>query len=204
MGFGYLVLGFLIWLNPVYSGFTEWLAYTLILSGASKLSPYGRGYKYTAYPGVPGLVLAFANFIFCGVDLLGFTEYQGTTLYNCIMLALMLCAIATRLLVLWGTFEITTETGLDNQKFRAVYCMLLYSLAFVFDFLQSVRLIPATSTGYAILVFAQLIIGGMSFFLHFACLRMITLGDEELPPQNDDKIKNWWQKIKDYSDDNTK
>ena len=33
MGFGYLVLGMLVWLNPVYAGFTEWLAYTLILTG---------------------------------------------------------------------------------------------------------------------------------------------------------------------------
>ena len=131
-------------------------------------------------------------------------EYQGSAVYTGIMLALMVLAIAARILVLWGTFEITSETGLDNQKYRSVYCMLLYSLAFVFDFLQTVRLIPATSTGYAVLMFAHLIIGGIAFFLHFACLRMITLGEEELPPVKDDKIKGWWQKLKDYSEDNTK
>jgi hypothetical protein len=205
MGFGYLVLGFLVWLNPVYSGFTEWLAYTLILSGASKLAPYGKGYRYTPFVGIPGLILAFANFVLCGADLLGFFEYQSSAIYGVIMLTLMICTIATRILLLWGTFEITTETGLDNQKYRSVYCMLLYSLAFVFDFLQTIRIIPATSTGYAVLMFAYLIIGGLAFFLHFACLRMITLGDEdEMPPVKEDKIKGFWQKIKDYSDENSK
>ncbi len=204
MGFGYLVLGFLVWLNPVYSGFTEWLAYTLILMGTSKLAPYGKGYKLTACAGVPGLILAFGNFILCGADILGLINYRSMTVYSYIMLGLMICAIATRLLVLWGTFAITTETGLENHKLRSAYCMILYFFVFIFDILQTTRLIPATSTGYAIIMFAHLIIGTITFFLLFACLRMITLGEEDLTPENDDKIKNWWQKIKNLSDENEK
>ncbi len=203
MGFGYLVLGFLIWLNPVYSGFTEWLSYTLILMGTSKLAPYGKGYKLTAYAGVPGLVLSFANFILCGADIIGLINYRSMSVYSCIMLALMVFNLATRLLVLWGTFEITAETGLETHKLRSAYCMILYSFVFIFDILQTTRLIPATSTGYAIIMFAYLIIGAIAFFLLFACLRMITLGDEDqLPPEKEDKIKNWWQKIKNISEEN--
>ncbi len=204
MGFGYLVLGFLVWLNPVYNGFTEWLAYTLILMGTSKLAPYGKGYKLTVFTGIPGLILSFANFILCGADILGFINYRDMALYNVIMLSLMVLAIATRLLVLWGTFAITAETGLDNLKLRSAYCMILYLFVFIFDILQTTRLIPATSTGYAIVMFAYLIIGFITFFLLFACLRMITLGEEENPPEKEDKIKNWWQKIKDLSNDNEK
>lgn len=202
MGFGYLVLAFIIWLNPVYNGFTEWIAYTLILMGTTKLAPYARGYKLTAVPAVPGLVLAFGNFILCGADLLGLINYRSMTLYSIIMLALMVCAIATKLLLLYGTFAITAETGLDNLKLRSAYCMILYSLVFIFDILQSTRLIPATSTGYAIIVFSHMIIGFITFLLLFACLRIITLGDDEQPPEKEDKIKSWWQKLKSISDNN--
>ena len=206
MGFGYLVLGFLVWLNPVYNGFTEWLAYTLILMGTSKLAPYGKGYKLTAYAGVPGLILSFANFILCGADLLGFISYRTMAIYTVIMLALMVCAIATRLLVLWGTFSITAETGLENHKLRSVYCMILYSLVFIFDILQTARVIPATSTGYTIIMFAYIIIGLIAFFLLFACLRMITLGEEEQTEEKEkeNKISAWWQKIKDISNEKEK
>ena len=204
MGFGYLVLGFLVWLNPVYNGFTEWLAYTLILTGAGKLAPYGRGYKLTAISGIPGLILAFANFILFGADILGFINYRDMALYNVIMLSLMVLAVATRLLVLWGTFAITAETGLDNLKLRSAYCMILYTFVFIFDILQTTRLIPTTSSGYAIVMFAYLIIGTVAFFLLFACLRMITLGEDEAPPEKEDKIKGWWQKLKDISNNNEK
>lgn len=204
MGFGYLVLGFLVWLNPVYAGFTEWLAYTLVLMGATKLAPYGKGYKLTAYAGIPGLILAFANFIMCGMDILGIVKYREMTLYTVIMLGLMVLTLATRLLVLWGTFAITAETGLENHKLRSAYCMILYSFVFIFDILQSTRIIPATSTGYAIVMFAYIIIGLIAFFLLFACLRMITLGDEETQPEKEDKIGGWWQKIKNMSEENNK
>ncbi len=204
MGFGYLVLGLLVWLNPVYAGFTEWLAYTLILTGCSKLSPYGKGFKLTSYIGVPGLILSFANFILCGADILGFYSYRGSSLYNGIMLCLLICTFALRVTMLCGVYQITSETGIDKLKIRSAYCILLYSFLFVFDILQTTRLIAATSIGFGIVLFGTLIVGFVCFFLLFACLRMIVLEDDrddiELPAE---KVKkdSWWQKIKKMSEE---
>ena len=54
---------------------------------------------------------------------------------------------------------------------------------------------------YAYAFLAPWVIGLIAFFLLFACLRMITLGDEETQPEKEDKIGGWWQKIKNMSEE---
>jgi len=200
MGFGYLVLGFIVWLNPVYSGFTEWLAYTLILSGTTKLSPYGKGYKLATVIGIPALILSFANFILCGADLLGVFDYQTSAIYRYLMLAMMIATFAVRVCVLCGTVSITATTGLENLKLRSIYCIILYSFLFIFDLLQSTRIIPATATGFTVVMFGQIVVGLIAFFLLFACLRMIVTEDEAEQSDSAPKL-SWWQKIKQMSEE---
>lgn len=200
MGFGYLVLGFIAWMNPVYSGFTEWLAYTLLLSGTTKLSPYGKGYKIATFIGVPALILTFANFILCGADLIGVFDYQTSGIYKYLMLAIMIVAFAVRVCILCGTASITATTGLDNLRLRSIYCIILYSFLFIFDLLQSTRIIPATATGFTIVMFGQIAVGIIAFFLLFACLRMIVTEDEAELSENTPKV-SWWQKIKQMSEE---
>ncbi|MBQ7011462.1 MAG: hypothetical protein IJN63_07115 [Clostridia bacterium] len=203
MGFGYLVLGFIVWLNPVYSGFTEWLAYTLILSGTTKLSPYGKGYKLASIVGTVGLILSFANLILFGADLLGFFDYRATAIYKYLMLALMIVTYAVRVCVFCGTFSITAYTGIENLKIRSVYCIILYSVIFAFDILQTTRIIPATSSGFAVIMFSQIAVGLIAFFLLFACLRMIVLESDEEPGDEKEEAPklSWWQKIKKMSEE---
>ena len=202
MGFGYLLLGFIVWLNPVYSGFSEWLAVTLILSGLLKLAPYGKGFKFGVYVSVPLLVAAFANLVFNGADILGLYAYESSGVYNAVMVFTLIAGFVLRVLILWGVFEITAYTGLDNLKLRSVYYGILYSVVFVFKLLLTLRVIPISSYGFPVILFGELLIGIFVAFLIFACLRQIAFeGDDEEENDKKSEIKmGWWQKIKQMSD----
>ena len=201
MGFGYLLLGYLIWLNPVYSGFTEWLAVTLMLSGLNKLSPYGKGFKLSSWLGVPLLIASICNLALNCCDILGVINYSGGDLYNAVMTVLLLLGFVFKLLVLWGIFEITGFTGIDNLKLRSVYCFVLYVFIYVFKILISFRLITASAYGFPVILFGELIVGLIAVFLIFACLRRIGLeGEEENGKlQAETKKQSWWQRVKDMS-----
>ena len=202
MGFGYLLLGFLIWLNPVHAELTEWLAYTLMLAGTTKLTMYGKGFKISNLIGFPALIISFVSFIFGGLQLIGMASFDSGILYNIIKTALLFLGYAYKLAFLYGIYEITKFTGIDKQSARAIYCMLVYALLFIFEFLMSMRIIPAISTGFALLLFASLIIGFVAFFIIFACLRMITLeGDEDEVEVEKTVKKSWIKKLKEMSEE---
>lgn len=201
MGFGYLLIGFLVWLNPVHAELSEWLAYTLMLAGTTKLSPYGKGFRISNFIGIPALIISFIAFIFGGLDLIGIAGFDSGVIYNSVKISLLVLGYAYKLSFLFGIFEITKYTGIEKQTSRSFYCMLIYGILFVFEFLLSTRIINATSTGFMLVLFSSLIIGAVTFFLIFACLRMITLEGEDEPEEESVKKKSWIKKLKDMSEE---
>jgi len=201
MGFGYLLLGFLVWLNPVHAELSEWLAYTLMLAGTTKLSPYGRGFKLSNFIGIPALIISFISFVLGGLDLIGLGAFNSGAIYNITELSLLILGYAYKLALLYGIFEITRFTGLDDLTSRSVYCMIIYGLLFVFEFLLTTRIINATSTGFFLVFFASLIIGLVTVFLLFACLRMITLEGEDEAVEEKTKKLPWIKKLKQMSEE---
>ena len=198
MGFGYLLCGYLVSLNPVYSGFTEWLGYALMLFGVTRLSVYNRGYRIAQYIGFFGLFTSFAQLVFSCLDMLGLYSYQGTTLYSVIsMLSLILCVLF-RCAVFYGTYQIARETGIDRLAVRAVYCIVIHVTVFIFNFLMTVKLIPPSSSGFMIVLFAGLLVGLVAFSLFFSCYRSIGLEGEELEIQKaEEKEKRMEEKKED-------
>lgn len=179
MGFGYLLCGYLIFLNPVYSEFTQWLGYALMLFGILRLAVYNRGYYTAQFLGFAGLLVSFAQLVCSCLDMLGLYRYEGSVPETVIRMLALVLSLAFRCAVFYGTFQIAKETGVEKLATRSVYCIVIHSTVFLFNFLLTVRVIPPSSSGFMIVLFAELIVGFVAASLFFGCYRSIGLEGEE-------------------------
>lgn len=120
MGFGYLVLGFLIASNFVYKQITMLIALLLITLGMLKLGQYNRPLREARLCLVPTLALAALSFVYEAGRLLGFIRADGADRMNSYLSPLLLLLF---LLFTWrllsGINDLAVETDLPKIAYRA-------------------------------------------------------------------------------------
>ena len=184
MGFGYLLFGAILWINPLLTAYTEWAAYLFMLAGNNRLAVYNRGFKYSRVAAVSGLVIAFARFLLTAAEEFRFFAFSDTVLYPIVNVSALLVGAVYVLLLAMGIFQIAGETGLEKLKSRAVYRALLHTLVFVFETIVSLGVLPnaAGDGSMTVVLFAKLFVRILLALLVFSCYRMICLeGEEDLP-----------------------
>lgn len=184
MGFGYLFFGAVLWINPLFSAYTEWAAYLFMLAGNNKLAVYNRGFRYSRIAAVSGLALSFLNLFLNAADEFELFDFSAGILYPIVSTAVLLNAAAYVLLLMVGIYQIAGETGLEKLKTKAVYRAVLHTLVILFETVVSLGVLEnaAGDGSMGVILFARIFVRILNALLVFSCYRMICLeGDEEMP-----------------------
>jgi hypothetical protein len=142
MGFGYIFVGSVLTVNVVAHGYTDLIAYALILIGMMTLKDYGPRLKtayYAAWPllfvGLIELLLYGATFLgFNASTLFGFVESDRELLMDADLLNQVFLLIFTFLL-LRGLRTLAKETdtfALESRVFRNQIFAVLYHVPMAF------------------------------------------------------------------------
>ena len=142
MGFGYIFIGSVLTVNVVAHGYTDIIAYILILLGMMSLKDYGPRLKtayYAAWPllfiGIIEFLLYSANFLgFSAAELFDFPISDSALLMDAGMVNQILLFIFTFLL-LRGLRTLAKETetfALESRVFRNQIFAVLYHLPMAF------------------------------------------------------------------------
>ncbi len=180
MGFGPLLIGYFLLLNPgVYDGFSNIIAYFLILYGMLHLRVYNRPLRVAFYAVFPMVALGLFDFFLTGKEFLGMGAPSPHTV--------TVVAAATKLLILvfttalfYGIEALGKETNLPeirtaavrNRVFSYVYFLAAATLeitAFIPDATPFAvhATIPVVITGFVVIL--------MNAFTIFRCFRWIGL-----------------------------
>lgn len=185
MGFGLLFIGFLLSINFVYAGFTDFLACFLMFSGMTKLSVYNPGFRRAKYALLPLMAMGLGSLT---LEVSRFMGMAGTAWD----MAGRLVAVFTYLfeaVFLWfllsGIKAIALETRLPRLAGRVSRNVFLGA---VYYLLSSLMLIdhPAVNEfsryfGFPVWLFG-LVWMALNALLIFSCYVWICLeGDEDMP-----------------------
>ncbi len=175
MGFGILLLGYMLSFS-LYSGYTDFIAYTVIFYAFVKLGEYNvffRAAKIASFAiavfGMAGLMLTAGRFI-------GFVDESNTyiELYD---MASDIMKMIFHIPLLLGISKISRETDLPKYSSTAIWCIILdilYAVIYGLCFVE-VRLLPYV-------MFLRVVMMVVVGILIFNCFRMICKeGDEKTP-----------------------
>lgn len=200
MGFGYLFLGYLLFLNPVYSAYTDLFACLIQGIGIWMLARYNRGFSLARCALVPLTAAAALAFLcrileFCG-KAAAFTSAAKTPLaltqYGLEMLYL--------LFLLSGVQMIAAETSLDKLAARAsrwrIFALVYYSALFL-----TVSALGGSLAGHLLGAAVYLVGLVYPFFIAailWTCYMRICLeGDEDMPEK---PLRfAWANRLRDFS-----
>lgn len=190
MGFGYLLLGYIISLNFVYQQLTMLPATLLILLGMLKLSQYNRPLKEALLLLCPTAAVAAISFVYEGGRMFGLIGAAAWEAANNVLspLVLVLYLLFTwRLLA--GIMALGKETDLPQVVFRArrgtVLTLVSYAL---YIFLE----LPITAGWYDVFAMHAALPALLFHFvvmilnarLIFTCYRMICLPEDVDMPRH--------------------
>ncbi len=184
MGFGYVLLGYLISLNFVYQQLTMLPATLLILLGMLKLGQYNRPLREALYLLCPTAAVAAVSFVYEVGRMFGLISQTGWERANGVLSPLTLALyLLFTLRLLSGIVELSKETELPELVFRArrntVLTIITYAL---YVFLE----LPITAAWYAsfamhaalpALLF-HFITMMLNSLLIFSCYRLICLPED--------------------------
>lgn len=142
MGFGYIFVGSVLTVNVVAHGYTDFIAYALMLLGMMTLKDYGARLKTAYYAAFPLLLIGILEFLLYGANFLGFSAAKlfdfpmtdAELLMEAGMLNQILLFIFTFLL-LRGLRTLAKETAtfaLESRVFRNQIFAVLYHLPMAF------------------------------------------------------------------------
>lgn len=195
MGFGYIFLGYVIAINPVYEGFTLLPAMLLILNGMLKLGAFNRPLKEARLWCYPSLVAALAYFAAetCRMfALLPEPTWKG--LGNGAALAFDLLFMLFTLRLLSGIIELARETDLPRILVRAkrnlIFVCLLYPLSLFLSLpVEAEWFIAACRYIYPFLFIFRFVVMILNAVLIYSCYMYICLPEDLDMPRRETGIR---------------
>ena len=198
MGFGYLLVGYLFFVNPgVYDGFTNVIGYLFAAYGLSTLRLYNKPMRYAYYAMLPLLLIGAADFVLTGGDFLALF-----TVPESLNTALALLTLALRLLftvlMFYGIEMLAKETNLHdvraaavrNRFFSYLYFVLAIALEIPVYAGEMAKIAAHASLPVAAFGFVVILLNSHNIF---NCFRWICRPEDLSPPNEDeerqDKIK---------------
>lgn len=198
MGFGFLLLGYLMFFNIQAQSisidpFCDLVGYILMLIGLCKLCKYNRGFRYAKYVdivllpiGVLTLLLQVqSTFAARGISSVLDVLTGVASVYRVLLSFLVLLFHAA---LYWGIYEMATEVALPKLRKASLRNLILTVLYYVFILLLHLFREPLGTLGtyfngpMQLYGYLWILLGAVCIF---NCYRLICLpGDEDMPPRN--------------------
>ncbi len=186
MGFGPLLIGYFLLINPgVYDGFSNIFAYLFLLYGLLSLRVYNGGLRTAFYATFPLLLLGLFDFCITGWEFLGFgTPAAETVTVVAILTKLFLLFFTVALF--YGIESLGKETGLSEIRAAAVRNRVFSYIYFLAAAALEVTAYTPEATVFAVNAAIPVVILGffvilLNSFTIFRCFRWIGLpGDDAL------------------------
>lgn len=216
MGFGLLLIGYLVANVMSYSFVPKFLGYALMMWGCIKLSDYDTKFRACMMPAVPAGILSVYLYGDHMCKLFKFeTALFPQSIVSSVSLIESLLSAGFTVLMLIAIISIAKSTELDKLSFKAARNIVILGLGEVAYIVA--RCLPIGQVANAI-AYGALIVRALHIFLDllllFACYRMICKeGDEDMPAKEinipiirkmeevlNKRDKNAYQSAKDFSE----
>ncbi len=208
MGFGTLFIGTLLTMNLAAHGYTDFLAYFLILYGLYGLRAYNRKFKSAFGVSVLLFAVGLAELTFSLLELL--EVYQNNSLLQELFILNQIVLYVTTVLILLGVAELAIETDIPslrvrafrNQIFAFIYhgCMVFLNISTGsagVTAVQQTMLFPVMLFGFAYLILQAKVI--------FSCYMWICPEEDADMPTRPSRISlfNKWRAFDNRIDERT-